>query len=149
MIKTIILTICFISVSSIGLFVNRNYKKRLLYFKDYLTYLNVAIEGIRNTNSSKEEISEKAKKRIGSDFKTYLEKGVVPKYVKKQESEEIDVFFERFGSTDLESTMELLQDKKAETEGKVSECETSQKQKGGLIMRLSILAGIALVIILV
>ncbi len=148
MIKTIILAICFLSVSIVGLFINKNYKKRAEFYKDYHRYLNVAIEGIRNAKLSKEEIRERAEKQVSADFASYLVKHNVPKYVKKQELLEMDNFFERFGAMDLESTMDLLQDKKTEVEGKVTECEKQLKSKGEMILKLCILGGIALVILL-
>lgn len=149
MIKTIILAVCFLSMSFVGLFINKNYKKRVAFYKDYLKYLNIATEGIRNTKLSKEEISERAKKQTSSEFGAYLGEKKVPPYIKKQESAEIDDFFVSFGAMDLESTMELLQNQKTEVEGKVAECEKQSKSKGGMIMKLCILGGIALVIILI
>lgn len=149
MIKTIVLGICFLSVSFVGLFINKNYKKRFEFYKDFLKYLTIATESIRNTKLSKEEISEKAKNQVSNEFGAYLESKTFPKYIKKNESADIDDFFERFGSTDLESTMVFLQDKKTEVEGNVSECERQLKSKGGMIMKLCILGGIALVILLI
>lgn len=149
MIKTIILAICFLSICFVGLFFNKNYKKRVAFFKDFAKYLTIAIEGVRNVKSSKEEIKDKAQKQMSSDFALYLREGRLPTYLKKQEVGEIESFFQTFGGNDLESTMELLQDKKTEVEGKIGECEKDLKSKGGLIMKLCILGGIALVIVLI
>lgn len=149
MIKTIILAVCFLSICFVGVFISKHYKKRAEFFKDFQKYLTIAIEGIRNTKLSKEEIKERAKKQTSADFGAYLSENTIPNYIKKQESADIESFFFSFGGNDLESTMELLQNKKTEVEGKVDECEKQLKSKGGLIMKLCILGGIALVIILI
>lgn len=149
MFKSFILAICFLSLSLIGLFINKNYRKRAEFYKDYYKYLTIALESVRNTKQTKEEITEKVKKQTSKDFGAFLTERSVPKYIKRNEQAEMEQFFDRFGGMDLVSTMELLQDKKTEVEGKVSECEKQTKSKGGMILKLCILGGLALVILLI
>lgn len=149
MVKSIIIAIIFISVCMVGVLINKNKKKRLEFFKDFQNYLNFADDGIRNVRKAKAEINKDVSRLVRRDFQEYLTVGQIPKYIKSDEKNELDDFFSRFGQSDLECTLSLVSDEKIKVGVKVDECEKDLKTKGGMITKLCILGGIALVILLV
>lgn len=149
MVRSIVIAIIFISVCMVGVMINKNKKKRLEFFKDFQTYLNFADDGIRNVRKAKTEINKAVLPLVHRDFQDYLNDSRIPKYLNNDEKNNLDDFFSRFGQSDLECTLTLVSDEKIQVGVKVDECEKDLKNKGGMITKLCILGGIALVILLV
>lgn len=149
MIKGFILAVVFCSVCMVGVLINKNKKKRLEFFKDFQTYLNFADDGIRNVRLPKTEINRKVSPSIHGDFQNFLNDSSIPKYINDIEKNELNSFFSKFGELDLDCTLEAVSSEKIKAGVKVDECEKDLKNKGGMIIKLCILGGIALVILLI
>lgn len=149
MIKGFISAVVFISACMIGVFINKNKKQRAIFYRDFLDYITIAIQSIKGSMKIKKDINAIASMQLHTDFNKFLSNNEIPKYIKEEEKKEINQFFTRFGEGDLESTIELLTEQKIKVEAKAGECEKELKGKGAMILKLSILAGIALVILLI
>lgn len=149
MVKAFISAVIFCSVCFIGIFINKHKKQRLTFYKEYLKYLLFANESVRTVKESKSEINQKAASLLGTDFNSFLSDSVIPRYIGNEEGKEIRDFFEKFGTTDFQSTLEALSRETVRIEEKLTECEKDIKNKGGMIMKLCILGGIAIVVLIV
>lgn len=149
MVKGFICAVVFCSVSLIGIFINKGQKRRLSFFEDHLNYINFALECIKNSRMSCEEINKRFQFQCGADYKECLFDGKFPKYIKENERAEINDFFSKFGSLDLDCTIDMLNSQKIKGEDKVNLCSETVKNKGSMILKLCILGGLALVILLI
>lgn len=149
MVKAFISAVIFCSVCFIGIFINRHKKQRLAFYKDYRKYLLLASESVRTVKDSKGEINKKVSASLGADFNRFLDDFVLPCYIGNGEGKEINDFFEKFGTTDFQATLEALSRESVRIDEKLTECEGDVKNKGGMIMKLCILGGIAIVILII
>ena len=149
MIKGFISAVVFISACMIGVFINKNKKQRAIFYKDFLDYITIAIDSIKSSMKIKKDIDSIASMQLHTDFNKFLSDKEIPKYINENEKKEINLFFTKFGEGDLDSTIELLTEQKIKVGAKADECAKELKGKGAMILKLSILAGIALVILLI
>lgn len=149
MVKAFMSAVIFCSMCFIGIFINKHKKQRLAFYKDYRNYLLLANESVRTVKDSKSEINKKVSASLGADFNKFLDDSVLPRYIGNKEGNEIKDFFERFGTADFQATLEALSRESVRIDGKLFECEEDVKNKGGMIMKLCILGGIAIVILII
>ncbi len=149
MVKAFISAVIFCSVCFIGIFINKHKKQRLAFYRDYRNYLLLASESVRTVKDSKSEINKKVSASLGADFNKFLDDSVLPRYIGNGEGREISDFFKRFGTADLQATLEALSRESVRIDEKLTECEGDVKNKGGMIMKLCILGGIAMVILII
>ena len=74
--------------------------------------------------------------------------GEYPKYLKENGKVEIKSFFDRLGKSDLDSQLRLIDEHKRKIDFVYETAKNDKKKKGELGYKLSLMAGIALLIIL-
>ncbi len=149
MVKAITSAIAFCSVCFIGIFINKRKKQRLAFYKDYQKYLLLAFETVRSVKGSKNDINQRISSSLGADFNKYLNDSVLPRYIGNNEGNDIKDFFDKFGASDYQATIDTISRERLRIDEVVMGCETDVKNKGGMIMKLCILGGIAIVILII
>ena len=74
--------------------------------------------------------------------------GEYPKYLKEKGKVEVKSFFDRLGKSDLDSQLRLIDEHKRKIDFVYETAKNDKKKKGELGYKLSLMAGIALLIIL-
>lgn len=149
MVKSFTSAIAFCSVCFIGIIINKHKKQRLVFYRDYQKYLLLAFEAVRSVKGSKSDINQRISSSLGVDFNKYLTDSVLPRYIASDEGKEIKDFFDNFGTSDYQATIETISRERVRVDEVISGCESDIKNKGGMIMKLCILGGIAIVILII
>lgn len=165
MIKYILMAILFIIALSIGAIISGKYRKRANFFKALVLIcqkLNVEIsfsrERIKNLIYG---FDEKTKTQLCGLTENYLAfidkespldkeslfKGI--NFLKEEEKDLIFLFFRSLGRSDVDSQSKELKNFETRFDEMVSSAAQENKKYGSMSMKLSLVAGLAVIILLI
>ena len=154
MFRILIGIIIFTACAFCGIRIRRMFSQKEAFFKDLSAFCLYLREQISFTKTPVPQIAKAYQPMCAKEFSAILmglEKGVqqyeYPKYVKVQLKGELDAFFQRLGKSDLESQLRLIDENKKKIDIMYDGAKIDKKKKGELGYKLSLLAGIALLII--
>ena len=154
MFKIIIGIILFGLCSFVGIKIRQQFSKREKFYHDLSSFCLFLREQINFSKAPLPQIAEKFQLNCSKDFAQVLDglkggiNGEYPKYLKEKGKVEIKSFFDRLGKSDLDSQLRLIDEHKRKIDFVYETAKNDKKKKGELGYKLSLMAGIALLIIL-